>query len=155
MKIIVTLALCHPKRKKSNTRDLPTKAATILPTEYECKWTEFEDLSVLEGTLRVKFCIKNVTCKDDIDNLMSKLATSSNIKYNMESGGRSRTGKRVSFTRWYIINYYACTKEKSWQKKTTTTTTTRGCSKKVQDKNQLQRQAHPMNTVPEQLALLL
>ena len=34
---------------------------------------------------------------------MSKLATSSNIKYNMESGGRSRTRKWVSFIRWYII----------------------------------------------------
>ena len=44
-----------------------------------------------------------MTCKDDEDNWMSKLATSSNIKYNMESGGRSRTGKWVSFTRWYII----------------------------------------------------
>ena len=44
-----------------------------------------------------------MTCKDDVDNWMSKLATSSNIKYNMESGGRLRTGKWVSFTRWYII----------------------------------------------------
>ena len=44
-----------------------------------------------------------MTCKDDVDNWMSKLATSSNIKYNMESGSRSRTGKWVSFTRWYII----------------------------------------------------
>ena len=44
-----------------------------------------------------------MTCKDDVDNWMSKLATSSNIKYNMESAGRSRTGKWVSFTRWYII----------------------------------------------------
>ena len=44
-----------------------------------------------------------MTCKDDVDNWMSKLATSSNIKYNMESGCRSRTGKWVSFTRWYII----------------------------------------------------
>ena len=42
-------------------------------------------------------------CKDDVDNWMSKLATSSNIKYNMESGGRSRTRKWVSFIRWYII----------------------------------------------------
>ena len=33
-----------------------------------------------------------MTCKDDVDNWMSKLATSSNIhvKYNMESGGRSK-----------------------------------------------------------------
>ena len=45
----------------------------------------------------------DMTCKDNVDNWMSKLATSSNIKYNMESGDRSRTGKRVSFTRWYII----------------------------------------------------
>ena len=44
-----------------------------------------------------------MTCKDDVDNWMSKLPTSSNIKYNMESGGPSRTGKRVPFTRWYII----------------------------------------------------
>ena len=46
-----------------------------------------------------------MTCKDDVDNWMSTLAISSklNIKYNMESGGRSRTGKWVSFTRWYII----------------------------------------------------
>ena len=44
-----------------------------------------------------------MTCKDNVDNWMSTLATSSNIKYNMESGGRSRTGKRVSFIRWYII----------------------------------------------------
>ena len=44
-----------------------------------------------------------MTCKDDVDNWMSKLATSSNIKYNMESAGRSRTGKWVSFTRWYYI----------------------------------------------------
>ena len=46
-----------------------------------------------------------MTCKDDVDNWMSTLATSSklNIKYNMDSGGRSRTGKWVSFTRWYII----------------------------------------------------
>ena len=44
-----------------------------------------------------------MTCKNDVDNWMSKLPTSSNIKYNMESGGPSRTGKRVPFTRWYII----------------------------------------------------
>ena len=45
----------------------------------------------------------DMTCKDDVDNWMSKLATSSNIKYSMESGGRSRKGEWVSFTRWYII----------------------------------------------------
>ena len=42
----------------------------------------------------------NMTYKDDVDNWMSKLATSCNIKYNMESGGHSRTGKGLSFTRW-------------------------------------------------------
>ena len=133
-----------PKKKKSSTTDLPTKVATILPTEYEYKCIEFEDLSVLEGSFRVQFCIKNVTCKDDVDIWLSKLATSSNIKYNMESGGRSRTGKRVSFARWYICQ---CKRKKLTKKQ-------ESAKKKVQDKKHLQRQAHPKNTVPEQLDLL-
>ena len=61
----------------------------------------------------------------------------------MESGGRSRTGKWVSFTRWYIIMPV--------QTKTADQKKQEAAKKKVQDKKQLQRQAHPMNTVPEQL----
>ena len=86
-----------------------------------------------------------MSCKDDVENWMSKLATSSNIKYNMESGGRSRTGKWVSFTRWCIITCMPVQTKKLTKKKQEAAT------KKVQDKKQLQRQAHTMNTVPEQL----
>ena len=92
----------------------------------------------------MQFCIKNVTHKDDVDIWLSKLTTPSNIKYNMESGGRSRTGKQVSFARWYICQ---CKRKKLTKK-------TRSGQKKVQHKKQLQRQAHPMNSVPEQLDLL-
>ena len=66
----------------------------------------------------------DMTCKKNVDNWMSKLATSSNIKYNMESGGHSRTGKRVSLTRWYTI--MPVQTKKADQKR---------LLKKVQDKN--------------------
>ena len=60
-----------------------------------------------------------MTCKDDVDNWMSKLATSSNLKYNMESGesgGRSRPGKQVSFARWYM-HVCQCKRKKAAKKK--------------------------------------
>lgn len=81
-----------------------------------------------KDSFRVHFYIKEINCKEEVDNWLSKLATSSNIKYNTESGGRSRTGKRVAFARWYICQ---C-KQKNLTKKQ------EAAEMRVQQKKQLQ-----------------
>lgn len=92
-----------PKKRRRNPANLLTKVDDILPKEYQYKCIEFEDLpQKTQDSFRVHFYIKEINCKEEVDNWLSKLATSSNIKYNTESGGRSRTGKRVAFARWYI-----------------------------------------------------
>jgi len=134
-----------PKKRKLDPTDLPTNVAAILPPEYEYKCMELEDLpEQMQDSFKVKFCIKDKTCTEEVDNWLSKLAISSNIKYNTESGGRTRSGKRVSFARWYICQ---CKRKKLTKKQ-------EAAKRKAQEKKQLQKQSHPMNTEPQQLDLL-
>ena len=134
-----------PKRRRLDPAVLPAPVAAILPQGYKYKCMEFEDLpEMMQDGFRVRFCIKDVTCKEEVDNWMTKLASSSNIKYNTESGGRTRTGKRVSFARWYICQ---CKRKKLTKKQD-------AAKRKAQLKKQLQRQSHPMNNESEQLDLL-
>ena len=134
-----------PKKRKIDPTDLPTNVAAILPPEYEYKCIDFEDLAEqMQDSFKVRFCIKDITCKEEVDNWLSKLAISSNIKYNTESGGRTRSGKRVSFARWYICQ---CKRKKLTKKQ-------EAAKRKAQEKKQLQKQSHPMNTEPQKLDLL-
>ena len=134
-----------PKKRKIDPTDLPTNVAAILPPEYEYKCIEFEDLpEQMQHSFKVRFCVKDITCKEEVDNWLSKLAISSNIKYNTESGGRTRSGKRVSFARWYICQ---CKRKKLTKKQ-------EAAKRKAQEKKQLQKQSHPMNTEPQKLDLL-
>ena len=134
-----------PKKRKIDPTDLPTNVAAILPPEYEYKRIEFEDLpEQMQHSFKVRFCVKDITCKEEVDNWLSKLAISSNIKYNTESGGRTRSGKRVSFARWYICQ---CKRKKLTKKQ-------EAAKRKAQEKKQLQKQSHPMNTEPQKLDLL-
>ena len=92
-----------PENRKIDPTDLPTNVAAILPPEFQYKCIEFEGLpEQMQDNVKVRFCVKDVTCKEEVDNWLSKLAISSNIKYSRESGGRIRSRKGVSFARWYI-----------------------------------------------------
>ena len=99
---------------------------------------------MIQDSFRVQFCIKDIACKEDVDKWLSKLATSSNIKYNTESGGHARKGKRVLFAGQYICQ---CKRKKLTKRQ-------EDAKKKAQQRKQLRRQAHPMNTTEDQFDLL-
>ena len=67
-----------PKKRKIDPTDLPTNVAAILPLEYEYKCIEFEDLpEQMQHSFKVRFCVKDISCKEEVDNWLSKLAISS------------------------------------------------------------------------------
>ncbi|KAL9978127.1 hypothetical protein ACROYT_G015612 [Oculina patagonica] len=134
-----------PKKRRLDPAELATNVAAILPPDYQYKCIEFEDLpGMMQDSFKVQFCIKDITCKEEVDNWLSKLAISSNIKYNTESDGRARSGKRVSFARWYICQ---CKRKKLTKKQ-------EAAKAEAQKKKQFQKQPHPMNTETNQLDLL-
>ena len=92
------------KKRKLDPTVLPDNVSAILPHEYQYKCLQYEELpgEMIQDSFRVQFCIKDIACKEDVDKWLSKLATSSNIKYNTQSGGHARKGKRVLFAGQYI-----------------------------------------------------
>jgi len=134
------------KKRKLDPTVLPDNVSAILPHEYQYKCLQYEELpgEMIQDSFRVQFCIKDIACKEDVDKWLSKLATSSNIKYNTESGGHARKGKRVLFAGQYICQ---CKRKKLTKKQ-------EDAKKKAQQRKQLRRQAHPMNTTEDQFDLL-
>ena len=85
---------------------------------------------MIQDSFRVQFCIKDIACKEDVDKWLSKLGTSSNIKYNTETWGHARKGKRVLFAGQYICQ---CKRKKLTKKQ-------EDAKKKAQQRKQLRRQ---------------
>ena len=79
----------------------------VLPTGYQYSCHEFREIPSQNFTgapqenLYVKLSVSSITTKEDVNQWLQQVTTSSNVKYNAQ-GGYKRKGVKLIYARWYI-----------------------------------------------------